>query len=207
MKLRLICATFLALTFASFSYSQNAAPSSSTRVAVIDISKVFKEHPRFKQAMEAMRQEVKAFEGKLQVRGQEIQKIQAQMKTFQPGSAEYKSHEEQILQIQAAGQVEAAKQKKAFLEKEAKIYYSVYNEVVNEVAEFAKQNGIAIVVRFNSEPIDPNNRQSVLEGVNRAVVYQSQSNITNAILNRLIRKNGGAAQQAATAANNGGVNR
>jgi Skp family chaperone for outer membrane proteins len=174
--------------------SQLAAQSpanagAGTRVTVIDISKVFKEHPRFKSQMEAMKAQVKTFEGELQKRGQQIQQIQTEMREFEPASAEYKQRESQILKLQADGQIAATQKKKEFLNQEAKIYFSVYEEIVKEVSDFAAQNGIAIVVRFNSEPINSDDRQSVLEGVNRAVVYQSKSNITNAILDRLIRKN------------------
>ena len=73
------------------------------------------------------------------------------------------------------------------------IYYNVYNEVLNEVALFAEQHGIGLVLRFNSEPIDANDRASVLEGVNRHIVFQKNSNITPNIIDRLNRR---AAQRA-----------
>ena len=189
MKTSLCCAAIVALGCGSVLVAQTPTNNATgTRVAVIDISKVFKEHPRFKAQMEAMKAQVKDFENQLQQRGQEIQKIQSDMRQFEPSSAEYKQLEGQILKLQADGQVLAAQKKKEFLDQEAKIYFNVYNEIVQEVSDFASQNGIAIVVRFNSEPIDPNDRQSVLEGVNRAIVHQSQSNITTAIQKRLIRK-------------------
>jgi Skp family chaperone for outer membrane proteins len=198
VKTSLCCALIVALGSASQLSAQGTTKNAAgTRVAVIDISRVFKEHPRFKSQMEAMKTQVKQFEGQLQQRGQEIQKVQTELREFEPSSAEYKQREGQILKIQADGQIAAAQKKKEFLGQEAKIYFNVYKEIVAEVAEFAAQNGIAIVVRFNSEPIDSDDRQSVLEGVNRAVVYQSKSNITTAILERLIRKNPVAPQNAA----------
>ncbi len=102
------------------------------------------------------------------------------------------------MKIQADGQIAATQKKKEFLDREAKIYYGVYQEIVNEVEAFANENGIAIVIRFNSEEITQD-RNAVLEGINRAVVYQSKSNITNAIIERLVRKSPamGTAQCAA----------
>ena len=163
------------------------------RVVVIDISKVFDSHARFKQHMEAMKQEVQAFEGVLRQRGEEIKTIQEEMKQFQPGSAEYKQREEKIMKIQANGQIAATQKKKEFLDREAQIYHGVYQEIVNEVEAFANENGIAIVIRFNSEEIKQE-RNAVLEGINRAVVYQSKSNITNAIIERLVRKDAATAR-------------
>ena len=68
-------------------------------------------------------------------------------------------------------------------------------EIVKEVEYFAQRQGIDLVVRFNSGQIDPQDRKSVLEGVNRAVVFQQRLNITGHILNRL----NGPAQSSETA--------
>ena len=72
---------------------------------------------------------------------------------------------------------------------------SSIDEIVAEVNSFADQHGFALVLRFNSEAIDAKNRQSVLEGVNRAVVVQKNLNITNAIIDRLERRHGGTASR------------
>ena len=82
-------------------------------------------------------------------------------------------------------QADTALKRKDFLQREARVYYNVYAEVVKEVEYFAQRQGIDLVVRFNSGQIDPQDRKSVLEGVNRAVVYQRHLNITSHILNRL----------------------
>ncbi len=205
MKTHFTCASILALAFAataqlpSATHGQttSATPATSvgTRVAVIDISHVFRNHPGFKQSMEAMKAEVTAFENQLRGRGEKIQKLQEQMKGFKPSSAEYKKIEGSILRLQADGQAAATMKKKDFLERESTIYFDTYNEVANEVGRFAEQHNIGLVVRFNSEPIDPEARNSVLEGVNRAVVYQKNLNITFAVLDRLKRKT--TAQQPA----------
>ncbi len=177
----------LGLTAISHSQTQPQpqAQSSGTQLAVIDISKIFKNHTRFKQAMEGMKTEVKNFETTLQQRGNQINELRKQMQPYDPGSAEYKQLEAQIMKVQADGQIAAAQKKKEFLEREAKIYFEVYTEVAAEVARFAEQHGIGLVIRFNSDPIDQKNRQAVLEGVNRAVIFQKHLNITNAILQRL----------------------
>lgn len=186
MKTSLCCAIVLALGCCCIAEAQSAPGS---RVVVIDLSKVFEKHPSFKAQMEAMKEQVTQFEGQLQQRGKEIQQVQNNLKQFQASSNEYKQLEGKILKLQAEGQIAAAQKKKEFLTQEAQIYFNAYNEIVGEVAKFAEQNGISIVVRFNSEPIAQESRQSVLDGVNRAVVYQRSSNITNAIIERLVRNN------------------
>lgn len=185
MKVSIRCAVTLALCCC---FSGLAHAQSGTQMAVIDVSKIFKNHTRFKQAMEGMKAEVKAFEATLQERGKQINDLKKQMQPFEPGSPEYKQLEAQIMKIQADGQIEATQKRKDFLAREARIYHDVYNEVTADVARFAEQHGIQLVVRFNSDQIDPKDRNSVLEGVNRAVVYQSKLNITNNILQRLEQK-------------------
>jgi hypothetical protein len=54
-----------------------------------------------------------------------------------------------------------------------------------------------MVVRHNSEPIDPNNRNSVMAGINKTVVFQQPGlDITNVILNELNRRGGAGAESA-----------
>lgn len=185
MKVSIRSAVILALCCC---FTGLAQAQSGTQMAVIDVSKIFKNHTRFKQAMESMKAEVKAFEATLQERGKQINDLKKQMQPFEPGSTEYKQLEAQIMKIQADGQIEATQKRKDFLAREARIYFDVYNEVTADVARFAEQHGIQLVVRFNSEQIDAKDRNSVLEGVNRAVVYQSKLNITNNILQRLEQK-------------------
>ncbi len=186
---RAVCMAFSLAILAStpaLVCGQNGPPG--TRVAVIDISAIFKQHPGFKQAMETMKVEVTSFENQLRARGEEMQKLQEQMQEFKPTSAEYKQLEARILKLQADGQAAAAIKKKEFLERESKIYYATYQEIQAEVARFAEQYGIGLVVRFNSEDIDQDQRNSILEGVNRAVVYQKNLNITDAVLERIVRR-------------------
>jgi hypothetical protein len=84
-------------------------------------------------------------------------------------------------------QVEMTMKKKEFMEKEAKVYYSAYMDAIQQVSDFASRHNIGLVLRFNGEEIDPKERNSVLQGVNRAVVYQRNLNITEAIVQELNR--------------------
>ena len=54
--------------------------------------------------------------------------------------------------------------------------------MIGAVDSFAKRNGIALVIQFSADKIDPANPQSIMRGVNRAVVYQHQLNITDFVI-------------------------
>ena len=77
--------------------------------------------------------------------------------------------------------------RKEFMEAEARAYFNAYTQIVDEVTAFAERYRIGLVLRFNSEQIDPSDPQTVLQGVNRAVVYQDRLNITPQILEQLNR--------------------
>ena len=65
-----------------------------------------------------------------------------------------------------------------------------------EVKTFAERNGINLVLRFNKlDDMKEEDRASVLQGVNRAVVFQQRLDITELILGKL---NGGPVVPATT---------
>ncbi|HND56000.1 MAG TPA: OmpH family outer membrane protein, partial [Pirellulaceae bacterium] len=82
-------------------------------------------------------------------------------------------------------QVEMALKQKGIAEQEAKIYFNTYNEIYNQVQEFAERYGISLVLRHNNVAMDPQKRDTVLQGVNRAIVYQRQLDITDEIIKRV----------------------
>lgn len=173
-----------------------------TSVAVVDVSKIFEEHAGFKQTMEAMRQEVVAFENELKGRGKEMETIREQMKQFDAGTPEFKKLESQILQMQADGQILATQKKRDLLDREAKVYYTVYTEIQKEVTAYAQHFKIGLVLRYNSAPIDPANRQSVLDGVNSSLVYQGGIDITQRIIDQIAQRRQGARTATPPAAAN-----
>jgi Skp family chaperone for outer membrane proteins len=166
-----------------------AAPApSGGAVAVIDISKLFKEHPGFRAKLEIMKKDVTAAESNLRGDRDEIKKMVDQLKTFTPGSPNYKATEERIALAQSQLQLKVNLQKKDFMEEEARIYYEVYTEIEKEVAAFAIRHGISLVLRYTDIEMNPEIRENVLAGVNQAVVFQNRIDITKDIMD-VIRGN------------------
>ncbi len=186
MKTILSFATVVAC-LASFSLSAQAQQNGA--VAVIDVSKIFKEHQRFRASLEDMKKDVEAAEASLRKDGDEIKKLVEQAKQqYTPGSPQYKQQEELIATKNAQLQLKMNLQKKGFMEQEAKIYYNVYKEIEAEVERFAIRHRITLVLRYNDIDMTPDNRQQVLAGVNRAVVYQNNIDITKDILDQMNRQ-------------------
>jgi len=159
----------------------NAAP-----IALVDISYIFKEHLRFKAKMEQMKADVERAEAEVKSQRTMIVRLAEQLRELRSGTPDYKSLEEEITKRQADLSVRVSLQKKEFLQSEAKIYHDTYQEVLYEVDHFAKAKGIAMVLRFNGDPVDTENPQSVLTYINKPVVWYSQDrDITKVVLDQL----------------------
>ena len=186
MKKMISFATAVAC-LASFALSAQAQQGGPGSVAVIDISRIFKEHKRFRASLEDMKKDVQAAEASLRKDGDAIKKMVEDLKSgpYAAGSPQYKSAEEAIATRQAQLQLKMNLQKRDFMQQEAQIYYNIYKEVEQEVAYFAQRHRINLVLRYNNIEMKPENREGVLAGVNRAVVYQNNIDITGDILARL----------------------
>jgi hypothetical protein len=53
------------------------------------------------------------------------------------------------------------------------------------VEEAATKYGLSLVLRFDSQEIDPNNRNEVVKGVNRAVVFHRKLDLTSMVSDAL----------------------
>jgi hypothetical protein len=133
--------------------------------------------------MEEMKRDLQEVERQFRQETERITKmVQEELNHWKPGSAEYNAAEEKITRARADLNTEMALKKKEFMLREAQIYYDVYDEIVKATADFCSRYGINLVLRYNSEPIEPQNAASVMKGVNRNVVFQRSVNITYDIL-------------------------
>jgi len=171
-----------------------AAAPSGTSVVVIDVAYIFKNHGRFNARMNDIKKDVEAFDAQIRTEQQNLQTKMEGLKSFGPSSPEYRNLEVECARADADLRVKAGLKKKEFLEREARVYYDVYKEIESTVAVFCQRYGIDLVLRFNGEDMKPDDRNSVLQGVNKAVVFQRGRDITQTILTALNAGAGGATQ-------------
>ena len=154
------------------------------RLALIDITRIFKTHVRFKQMMDEMKNAVQAAETKVKTERDAINRlIQEQLPTLNKGTKDYADLEEQIANRQAKLAVEVNREKSEFLQRESMIYHTVYQEILQATDYFCQQRGIDMVLRFNGEPVDVQRPDSVLNFINRPVVwYNAGLDITDFVL-------------------------
>jgi Skp family chaperone for outer membrane proteins len=192
----LACATVVAtLTMVcAFAYPAQAqvpaahgANADKYGIAVVDIAYIFKKYNGFTARMEQMKLDVEAAEGKLREDRGRIQAMEEELKSYNAGSPEFKRLDEQVTEEKSDFNLRATKQRKEFLEREARIYYTAYQEITDAVKYYAQRHNIGLVLRFNGEASDPNNRPDVLRAINKAVMFQNNIDITPEILRALDR--------------------
>jgi Skp family chaperone for outer membrane proteins len=164
--------------------ARSAAPTSGPRLALIDITRIFKTHTRFKQQMEEMKRDVQAAESRVNAERQAIQKLVTEgLPSLNKGTQQYAEMEEQLASRQAKLQVDVARQKNDFLQREAMIYHNVYQEILQATDYFCRQRGIDMVLKFSGDQVDVQRPDSVLTFINRQVVwYDPGLDITEFIL-------------------------
>jgi Skp family chaperone for outer membrane proteins len=170
------------------------------RLALLDVSRIFKVHNRFKLQMDEMKRDVQAAEKKVKDERDEINKLFNEgLANFTKGTQQYAEMEEQLANRQAKLQVDVARTKNDFLQREAMIYHNVYQEIWQATDYFCRQNGVDMVLKFTGDPVDVQRPDSVLTFINKPVVWYAQDlDITEVILrdvNRPVAANPGAADQ------------
>ena len=165
-------------------------------VTVLDVAKVFENHPVFKAKMDSLKTEVQAFQQKVRAQVTDLTKKRQQLtQQYKIGTSEFKKEEEQLAREEAELKVKTGQTERDYMDKEARLYYETYVEVQNIVANFSRANNISLVLRFDSNDIDKTNRAAVSQGVNRFIVYQEKLDLTQLIINEVAKKSAQASIQ------------
>jgi Skp family chaperone for outer membrane proteins len=159
----------------------------ATRIALIDVTFIFKNHKRFKDQMQDMKGQVQAAENRVKTEKQQITTMAQTLQTLQKGTADYKDLEEKITDLSTRLQISVNKEKSAFLQQQARIYYNTYQEICQSTDYFCRQYGIDLVLRHSRETANPDNPDDVLTVINKPVVFQRGLDITDQILADLNR--------------------
>jgi Skp family chaperone for outer membrane proteins len=163
------------------------ANASKFGMAVVDIPYIFKNYARFRATSDAMKKEMETIDANVKAERASIAQAEQQRNSFNAGSAEYKKADEELARMMAEFQLKTSKLQKDFMERQAKLYYQTYLEVVDAVNVYATSHNIGMVMRFNGEPVDVNKREEVMRDINKQVVVQNQIDITGDVLMLLNR--------------------
>jgi len=163
-----------------------APPVRGGSIALIDVNYIFKNHAGFKALKDELNAEVEQAEAQVKRDRETLRKLAEELQLYKKGSPQYKQLEEQMAKLQADVSVRVQMQKKDFIEREAKIFHQVYQQIFQHVRYYAQTNGISAVLKFNGDPVDPSKPETILRDLNKPVVwYAEHLDITPVILNSL----------------------
>jgi hypothetical protein len=86
------------------------------------------------------------------------------------------------LSRKAMDESQAAAKRQVFLKRESTIYADTYASVEKIVARISKGKNIRVVLRIETSPLDPSDRNSVLRGLNRPIVYFAAPDLTDDVI-------------------------
>ena len=154
-------------------------------VAVLDVAKVFKENRDFESKMQSIKSTADQLKASIKQKQEAIKQEAGGLQQYEVGSPERNQIEAELVQKQVTLRNEAQQAEVDLLSKEARVYYDTYQQMQTILSSLSAEYGISLVLRFDSEEVDANNRGEVIKGVNRAVVYQQGLDLTTMVIEKM----------------------
>jgi hypothetical protein len=113
--------------------------------------------------------------------------MEEERNTKKPGSPEFKQLDESLARLKAEFSIKQGTVRRDFLEKEALVYYTSYNQVSAAVKAYADKNNIGMVLRFtgDDEIADKSatpDREAVMRLIMQPIIHQNHIDITPDVL-------------------------
>ena len=180
---------WIAVSFASLAitalFSINAA-SAQTKVAIVDVGAIFKQHTSFAAALEALKNQADGFKAEALEAQQSLAQRAKVLQTLLPDSDDFRAKQTELAQKAAALQVEQNGVMQKLMEKEAMLHHETYQQVNELISKYCDARGIQLVLRYSNQEMDLAKPGSVMQRVNSSVVYHNPNyDITQAIVGQL----------------------
>ncbi len=155
-------------------------------IVVLDVSKVFKSNEYFNKQIEGVQAQAQKLKADVEASQQQLREnAQKINETLAANSPDRKAAEAKLEQEMTSLRTYARQSETELMTQEAKIYYDTYLQMQNIVTTAAQANNIAMVLRFDSSEINKDDRGSVVALVNRGIVFQSKSDITDFVIKQM----------------------
>jgi len=178
-------------------------------IGTVDMDAVFKSYEKVKVSSEEFKAAALARKADLQKIQLEAQQETEILAKLQPGTEDFKKHENKVTQLKA--QFEAGRElaERDFAGREAEAMATLYKEVQAMVARVAQWRKMTYVVKVSNQPISGSNPNSVMAAMANTMVYaDSRNDITNDVvynLNRMYKAAGGTSVKTPASAPAGGA--
>lgn len=196
-----ICATALVVwaAAATLNQAQPASPpaAGATRVAVVDLVRVFNEFEQTKvlnQKMAVLENELRTQDQK---KSQEIDAARQGLQAFNPDSAEYFKKNQELMRLSVEHKVWQAMEQEKVANSHLRWVNKTYQSVEQEIAAVAKKRGCQLVItREDLDTTIKDSKAMLKQIIGRKVIYSDPSvELTDEVLvnlNAAFAKAGGA---------------
>jgi Skp family chaperone for outer membrane proteins len=151
-------------------------PATPTVVGTIDLDQVFKNYDKVKAAMKDLQSQIQVRKGELMKYDEEGRQEMEFMRKYQPGSADYRKHEDRLTELKAKIEAGREQYQRELELRQAETMAILYKEVQMYAGWVAKRRGITHVMVASSTPPSGSDPNSVLAAVNRPLVYADPRN-------------------------------
>ena len=155
--------------FAQAQLTQHEAqPVAENQIALVDVSRIFKEHKVFRAKLEQMKVEVDKAEKELVERRDKMKELAAEMEALRSDEPLRDKLERELAGLASQLKLDMNLQKLEFMKQEARIYAETYRDVEQAVQTHCRPQGIKLVMRYSNVEADSDvDRKAILAKVNR----------------------------------------
>jgi Skp family chaperone for outer membrane proteins len=164
--------------------SQDKPASRHCDVAVLDVSRGFEKFDGFQKEMQRLKSDVDSFELVLKQAQSEQAELQGRIEATAERSAERRELQAEFNERHTYLRKEMETKRTGFLAKETEIYAARYREMEKVVRQIAAKRELRLVLRFSGD-FNDKDRTSVMQTINRPVVFQDQLDLTDEVIKAL----------------------
>ena len=198
-----ICCVGL-LAISSISAQRPASPSAPRDgVALVDVATVSQKCARLTQSLEALKIEYESNAAGFKKEADVGNQLTEKARQLPAGSPERKKLEQEILKKRADFELHGKRITEDTRERESKLYVSMFRELNEELSRYAQANGIQLVLRYDVPPLDLSDPRSVLQEIQKPIVYQRGVDVTPVVVDALNRRSGPLGTVSKTATQSG----
>jgi Skp family chaperone for outer membrane proteins len=160
-----------------------AAQESGHLIAVVDISEIFKKHPRFSGMIKQLQADADAAEAQLKNEFLEMEKT---AKALDPKSPNARDMQNQLARRKMEFDLRRTNAGKELQDRESKLMLAFYKEITAKINEVVVQNNIAMVYRYNNVTVTSGDANDIMRIIGKPVLYADPRwDITQAVLSSI----------------------
>lgn len=158
------------------------AKAMTSDIAVVDLGKVLDGHKRLTAKREEVKREFQSAKDSLESLGESGKKLQEELKSQKPGSAEHNRIQKELQEKALAMQKFQKDTMQTLQLEEAEAYQTTYRQVVEEIQRISEARNLRLVLRYQPDNSDSKDPKKLLESLQRQVLYQNGLDITDEVL-------------------------